>query len=274
LESRGLAGADTGFAPLSGGRTNRLWRFRNAANSLVCKLFTGADTPLFPNDPKAEATALRHLHGCGIAPSLVASVDTAHGSALVYEHVDGPVWAQDCNAVGALLARLHEVALPKGLRVIDQGSEAILAQAERMLDAADSASATALRSLKPRTVNPPPAQPVFLHGDVVAKNIIASPGGLRLIDWQCPAIGDPTEDLSVFLSPAMQHIYGGQVLDTAQEADLLAGYGQEHHARRYAALAPAYHWRMAAFCLWKQHQGDADYGDAFTLEIARLQPPA
>ena len=31
---------------------------------------------------------------------------------------------------------------------------------------------------------------------------------LRLIDWQCPAIGDPIVDIMMFLSPGMHEIYG------------------------------------------------------------------
>ena len=43
---------------------------------------------------------------------------------------------------------------------------------------------------------------------------------MRLIDWQCPALGDPAEDIACFLSPAMQVIYGAGPLDAARERQL------------------------------------------------------
>ena len=39
-------------------------------------------------------------------------------------------------------------------------------------------------------------------------NLILGEKGLRLIDWQCPAIGDPIVDIMMFLSPGMHEIYG------------------------------------------------------------------
>ena len=51
-------------------------------------------------------------------------------------------------------------------------------------------------------------EPVLLHTDVVPGNLILGEEGLRLIDWQCPAIGDPIVDIMMFLSPGMHKIYG------------------------------------------------------------------
>jgi thiamine kinase len=51
-------------------------------------------------------------------------------------------------------------------------------------------------------------EPVLLHTDVVLGNLILGDNGLRLIDWQCPAIGDLIVDIMMFLSPAMHEIYG------------------------------------------------------------------
>jgi thiamine kinase len=42
-------------------------------------------------------------------------------------------------------------------------------------------------------------EPVLLHTDVVPGNLILGDKGLQLIDWQCPAIGDPIVDIMMFL---------------------------------------------------------------------------
>ena len=57
-------------------------------------------------------------------------------------------------------------------------------------------------------------EPVLLHTDVVPGNLILGDEGLRIIDWQCPAIGDPIVDIMMFLSPAMHEIYGSGKLST------------------------------------------------------------
>lgn len=270
LVAAGLAGSVTCFKALGGGRTNRLWRFAHRGADLVCKLYTNAETPLFPNDPNAEATVLRHLSGRGLAPEFVASTRCDAGAIVVYRHVPGPGWSGDSGAVARLLQRLHRIAPPPGLRRLAQGAQALISQADAML--ADALTpAHHLRLARPAAPDIEPGSAAFLHGDAVAENIIAAPAGLCLIDWQCPAIGDPTEDLAIFLSPAMQYLYGGRQLPADEEAAFLAAYGDDTVAERYRVLAPAYHWRMAAYCLWKAGRGDADYLDGFALEVARLK---
>jgi hypothetical protein len=40
---------------------------------------------------------------------------------------------------------------------------------------------------------------------------------------------------------------------------------------RYNALRPLFHWRMAAYCLWRAARGDIGYAQAAALEIAALR---
>jgi len=270
LISAGLADEATDFIPLKGGRTNRLWRYEYLGGMLVCKLFQNSATPLFPNDPDAEAKALMHLVDAGLAPDFLARVDCEIGTILIYRHVPGPCWSGEVTAVAHLLSRLHAIPQPAGLRQITTGTKAILAQGSAMLDF-QTAEAKRLMCLKPNLADPPPSPNVFLHGDVVAQNIIENQNGLRLIDWQCPAIGDATEDLAIFLSPAMQHIYGERALSETEENAFLDEYDHADCGDRYRHLSPAYHWRMAAYCLWKAERGDAIYREGFEREIARLE---
>lgn len=255
------------WVPLRGGRVNRLWR----VGERVVKLYHPAGaTPLFPNDAAAEVAALTALRGRGIAPCLVAAAPGATLPCLVYRHLDGPAGAAAPQAVGALLARLHAEPPPAGLRNLP-GGPAILDQGDAMLAALPAAQAGRLRALRPSVAPPAPEARVFLHGDPVPANIVSTADGPRLIDWQCPAIGDPAEDLALYLSPAMQAIYGQGPLSPAQEAAFLDAYG--HPARRaaLAAAAPARHWRMAVYCLWKAARGDTAYAAAAELELERLE---
>lgn len=266
LRDAGLADPTAGYTPLSGGRTNHCWRFGDR----VCKLYSGSGTPLFPNDARAEARALRHLGGTGLAPDLVTLLQRPEGCAIVYGHVPGAHWHQGTGQVGVLMAQLHDQPAPE-VRELRQGPCAILNQAERMLETCRGTKVEQLRRLRPSPPDLPPVAPVFLHADIVARNLIEAPGGLRLIDWQCPATGDPTEDIAIFLSPAMQLVYRGQDLTKQDSADFFAGYASPARQARYDSLAPLFHWRMAAYCLWKVEQGDADYAPGLTAELRHLE---
>ena len=66
----------------------------------------------------------------------------------------------------------------------------------------------------------PVGHPCLIHGDTVPNNFIQSVDALVLIDWQCPALGDPVLDLAIFLSPAMQQIARGRVRELGREGML------------------------------------------------------
>lgn len=245
------------WEPLRGGRTNWVWR----VGARVVKLYNAAaESPLFPNDPQAEQRALSVVAPLGLGPVLrQQGLDW-----VVYDHLDGQIWdADDPAPVARLFAAVH--ALPgEGFRSVASGTAAILAQAEAIL-------AECAGHLPPREglVEVPPAdETCMIHGDAVAGNIIDGPGGLRLIDWQCPGQGDAAEDLAAFLSPAMQWLYRGAVLSAGQVEAFLAAYPDRAVVARYRALRPAFQFRMAAHCLWKAERGAEDYLRALTLELA------
>lgn len=94
----------------------------------------------------------------------------------------------------------------------------------------------------------------YIHTDCGPGNIIANNTAVYLIDWQCPAIGDPVEDLINFSSPAIQILYG---LGPLSEADLnlfIDHYPEEETVSRYYQLRPIYHRRMAIFCANREQQ--------------------
>lgn len=254
-----------------GGRTNKVWKIETPGGALVCKLFATTNAnPLYPNHPGAEYEALKALHQHAIAPEPVALLNTDIGEVLVYRHIDGTSWRQDSAPVARLLARLHALNLDIPLRRLSSGSSALIRQTLNILD-----ECCRVPKDMPRLVSDPSTPPlktaVPVHTDVVANNLVVSGNDPWLIDWQCPAMGDPCEDLSSFLSPAMQHLYGTGPLSDGEISEFLGAYPNPGVVRRYRALAALYHWRIAAYCLWKVERGDADYKDAFTLELSALK---
>lgn len=247
------------WRPLSGGRSNRLWQ----VGPWVVKLFDpDAASPLFPNDPQAETLALRHVAPSGLAPQLRATGPDW----LAYAHVPGAVWQSVSAPVAVALGRLHRLPLVAALRAQPSGSAAMAAQGAAIAAQCHGA----LPPPPPDAGVPPVNNPCLIHGDAVPGNVIVGPQGVTLIDWQCPAIGDPAEDLAAFLSPAMQWLYRGKVLTDTEAAAFLHAYPDTATVARYQALAPAFHWRMAAHCLWKAERGVADYAKALDLELAAI----
>lgn len=248
---------------LPGGRTNRVLR----AGALALKLYDpAAGSPLFPNLPEAEASALALLAPAGLAPRLRASGP----GWMICDLVPGRPWSRDPAAAAATLARLHRHPVPQqGFRSLPTGSAALAADAARV--------AAGLSGLPPLPGVPPMAPlpaPRLVHGDAVAGNLIESAQGVVLIDWQCPGLGDPVDDLAAFLSPAMQRLYRGAPLDDAERAAFLAAYGDPGTVARYRRLAPLLHWRLAAHCLWRARRGDAGYAEAARLELVLARPLA
>ncbi len=255
---------------MTGGRTNPVWRIETGTGNFVCKLFTASGTtPLFANDPDAEVLALRVLAGTNLAPRFIASQKSSLGVSLIYHHVPGEPWSSDPQPVARVLKRLHDHPVPNGLAKHPCDAVSLINQGRKMLTETGKAD----------RMPPPPQWPehrapgkdVFLHGDPVPGNILQDGDLLTLIDWQCPAQGDACHDLALFLSPAMQVVNGNVPLSTAQAAAFLSAYDAPETTARYHALAPVFHWRMAAYCLWKAHHGDHVYDAAAGLELAHLQ---
>ncbi|WP_084299532.1 aminoglycoside phosphotransferase family protein [Leisingera caerulea] len=251
---------------MTGGRSNHVWR----AGGLVIKLYAAdGNNPLFANDPAREIAVLTVLSGTGMVPSLVQTGVFEGRRWLAYAHVNGSPWQQDTGHVAQLLGRLHDLAPPPGLPEGVNGSAALEVQTFEILKSCHDRDQ--LAALRPLGQVPPLPQPVLIHGDPVPGNLLAHDGTLTLIDWQCPQIGDPAEDLALFLSPAMQLMYRGAPLSKPEEDAFLAAYPDPRIAGRVLALKPWFHWRMAAYCLWRAERGSARDREAFELERAALQ---
>ncbi len=257
--------------PLFGGRTNTAWHGECAEHGdIVLKLYAGpARNPLFPNDPEAEATLLRHLQSTGLTPAFLAGFETDLGTCNVYAHVPGTTWQAGVQPVAALMRKLHSLSAPKGLRHVADGSAALIAQTLEIIGRCEKIPQ--FLSDLPDEVVRPSGHAALLHSDIVPGNLIQSEDGLHLIDWQCPAVGDPCEDIAVFLSPAMQRLYRRSPLLETDIDVFLAAYGDDDVSARYRQLAPFYHARMAAYCLWQVENDRPAYAAGLQLEVAALQ---
>lgn len=251
---------------LAGGRSNRVWR----AGGLVVKLYrSNAANVMFANDPTREVAVLRALSGTGMVPSLVQNGEFEGQSWLAYTHVNGSAWQRDPHHVARLLGRLHDLSPPSGLPPGVNGSDQIETQVHEILS--HCIARVELEGLRPLGRVPPLSQPLLIHGDPVPGNLLVHDGTLTLIDWQCPQIGDPAEDLALFLSPAMQLLYRGTPLSMLEKDAFLAAYPDPRTAGRALALMPWFHWRMAAYCLWQAERGGKRDWQAYQLERAALQ---
>jgi aminoglycoside phosphotransferase (APT) family kinase protein len=237
---------------------------------------------MYPNLPDHEAAALGHLAGTGLAPELV-SFTPAHdhqGALLVYRYVVGPQWRRGVGDVARLLHAVHAGPAPRGLRTLHRSAVEALARADEVI--ADVPVADERRRVLDQRPTAgvgdrPVARPSLVHTDCGPGNLVRSRRGLVLIDWQCPGLGDPVEDLACFLSPAMMVLYAAPPHGRSAIESFLAAYPDREVVDRYRRDGVAWHYRIAAYCLWRAHRlAEAQpevadrYRVALTAELALL----
>jgi thiamine kinase len=270
LRQRGVVSGPCEIKPLKGGYANSLLRVDAGDRRLVVKTFgKPMSGTLFPNLPAEEAAALQRLSGLDVAPELVGF--WPEHDLLAYSYVEGEVWNGDIVAVAQLFRR-KEVADPKGFRGVPVTPEEILAEGDRLL-----ARCNEIRlPTRPTSIElPPPYRLSLIHTDVGPANLIGSGDGLRLIDWQCPAMGDLCEDIYGFLSGAFHILSERPPLTDAAVAAFFAALNRPDLEDRYRALRPFFAWRMAAYCcLRSETHPEADirarYREAAQVELAPI----
>ena len=268
---------------LAGGYCNEVWKVRSPGGTFIEKVYAfDADgpNPVFPNIPDHEVTALRHLSGTGLAPSFV-SFEPHQGdrpALLRYRFVPGAPWRRGGADVARLLADVHALDPPSLRRTLGSGAEAVIA-ADAMVDDLPFALAMRLRRLRPDDLaRRGPDRRSLVHTDCGPGNLLRTQSGLILIDWQCPGIGDPVEDLSCFLSPAIQHLYGCPPLSARLVERFLAAYDDPAVALRYRLHGAGWHYRLASYCAWRAHRlatelpdTAARYREALDAELDHLE---
>lgn len=269
LKDAGLWQGPITLRPLKGGYLNEVLLVQTGDTKLVLKRFAPETTgTLFPNRPEDEAHALQRLEGLNVAPRLLRYWPEA--SVMIYGFVEGGTWQAGTAEVAQILLR-KEAADPVGFRRVPLHPVDILAEGDALFALCSSVPAQrpALREIAP------PARLSLIHTDLGPGNLIAQGTDLRIIDWQCPAAGDLTEDIYSFLSPAFQILSEHAVLTAAEQADFWYALARPDLKARYRALRPFYAWRMAAYSLWRaETRAEADvrdrYAAAFTAEITDL----
>ncbi|MDB4149426.1 phosphotransferase, partial [Amylibacter sp.] len=249
--------------------TNKVWRLTGEKN-LICKLYSETKTnPLFNNFPEVEYKCLLWLDGSGIAPKPYMFLKTPFGEVLLYNYIKGQTWSHDIDIVSELLNRICKQKYPKGLRILPNSPLKIKETGLQIIDILNNYHKNKLIKICP-DVSVSNIEPVLLHTDVVPGNLILGNEGLRLIDWQCPAIGDPIVDIMMFLSPGMHEVYRSKKLTMSDHEKFLMSLTPQLRTR-YNIIGPLYHWRLAAYCFWKAEQGFIEYEKAALAEIDLLK---
>lgn len=275
---------------LAGGYTNEVWKVGRGRTALIEKRYSGAPAepnPMYPNLPDHEAAVLAHLAGTGVAPELVSYAPAepgGPGAVVVYRYVAGTQWRRGVGDVARLLHRVHALEPPASLRTLHLDAASALSRALEVIDDVPSDDAPLRRArarldaLRPgMPAASPVRRPSLVHTDCGPGNLVRGREGLVLIDWQCPGLGDPVEDLACFLSPAMMVLYAAPPHSRAVRDRFLAAYPDESVVGRYRRDGVAWHHRIAAYCLWRSHRlrttlpdVSARYAQALDAELELL----
>jgi thiamine kinase len=245
---------------LTGGYLNQVFRLRGKEQGddfdWVVKFFMPeTELALFPNLPEDERKATYLASTIGRAPVPVSWLETWDGPVLVYEYCEGEIWREGVGDVALLLRDLRTLDTDHyDFREVAIHPADILAEGDAFLPKIVSEMRWSLAKARPKPIDINRVRRSFLHTDIGPGNIVVAKDTDRLvaIDWQCPAVGDPVQDVIAFLSPAFQILYGRQPLSAAEEAEFFAAYDDPELKQRYDALLPFYDWRMAGYCATRQ----------------------
>jgi aminoglycoside phosphotransferase (APT) family kinase protein len=243
---------------LAGGYRNSVWRVPRGRGWVVEKRYSDDSiepNPMFPNLPDHEAMAMSSLAGTGCAPELISfrPADGEGAAVVVYRYVVGTPWARGVADVARLLHRVHHAEPPAGMRRLHRSAAEALAHADEMVAGVGSRrERRRLERVRPQGVSAEPCGVVSLvHTDCGPGNLVRARHGLVLIDWQCPGLGDPVEDLACFLSPAIMSLYGRPAHSARSIGVFLDAYADPAAADRYRRDGAGWHYRIAAYCSWR-----------------------
>jgi thiamine kinase-like enzyme len=279
------------FTRLRGGMTNKVYLLEQGGTRLTVKMYeenTKIKNPLYSNLPTVEARTLDYLAGSDMTPCVLDSwLEKPIGgkgstAILVYEYLEGEVWQSDTAAVAELLSILHNPTVtppPSWLRQLPLSAHEVCLHADKILQHVSSFDAESLQQLRPNSPNKlPVVSKSFIHGDCWAGNFVQSNKSLKLIDWQCPGMGDAVEDISNFLSPGMMSFCRDKPLSDEERQAFFQAYSNEAVIERYHRDAVSWHWRLACYYLYRRESLKAvqpelamGYGRALVREMEFIQ---
>ena len=91
----------------------------------------------------------------------------------------------------------------------------------------------------------------LIHTDAWIGNFIGDKERLVLIDWQCPGLGDPAEDIWTFLYSGYQQLIGLPVYTRAEQQAFLDAYNNSDVFERLEQLSPYFAYRVAAHAVMR-----------------------
>ena len=244
---------------LAGGYRNQVWKVRAGRGWVIEKRYAedpGEPNPMYPNLPDHEAAALALLGPHEWSPRLVSH----EPGVVTYQFVAGPGWrarGRDGGTaeVAALLGGIHALPAPRAMRLLCGSAAEACAHGDVMVDTVPVRAAAALRAVRPADPSDRLGRRRSLvHTDCGPGNLVRGRRGLLLIDWQCPGRGDAVEDIACFLSPAMMTLYQQRPHTLTERDAFLAAYTDRAAVARYDRDAPAWRYRIGAYCVWRAHR--------------------
>ena len=213
------------------GLTNDSWRVRTMHDAVVVRLSNRAEAQL-QIDRTSEAQVLGVVAEAGLGPEVLLCEPQEH---VLVTRDAGATWSEadahrvsNIERIGALLARLHILDVPIGIREVDliatvNGYLNVLTARASVSELTASATRTraehaamALRQGEARCL---------CHNDVHSLNVVDD-GALRLIDWEYSGYGDPMFDLA---SICVYHRYTRPERERLLEAYLRTPIGNAAH---------------------------------------------
>jgi len=249
------------LAILEGGYANHSYRLRCGEEEYVLRLPASSEE-LPGADREAERLALLAVQPHGLSPELVFS-DPGSGL-LVTRYLSGRRWThadfgnEDAlRRLGQRLVELHAIEPPTSLRRLDLGRHIteLEKRAQRLPDALRQGARAMLDRFAPRATT-------LCHNDIHAGNVIEH-DGIRLLDWEYAAVGDPMFDLA---GPICC-----ERIDARAQAYLIGGYregGGRADLMRLAAAVWLYDYVM---CLWELATVPAS--DSIEPPVAAMRQP-
>jgi aminoglycoside phosphotransferase (APT) family kinase protein len=255
---------------LTGGVANRSFRLRDARHDYVLRI-AGPSTPGLGACRASELATQRIAARAGLAPGIVLVdrerdfIVTHYANGRVPDRIDlrdPPLLGR----VGAWIARLHALAPPPGLAVVDFGDRAsgYLALLGSQVEQAHIARIA--RELERRRAElPSPARLAACHHDLHHRNFVDAGDRLVAVDWEYAGPGDPAADLASCI--------GYHDLDAGRVGLLLEGYGVDNAALR--ARIEVLGWIFD--CLWfgwnavaalAGHESDPEFQDRLAARLA------
>ena len=204
---------------LGGGITNHNFRARFGGREVVVRL-PGNDTELLGSDRPGEREANSLAAGVGVAPEVLAHLDDP--VVLVTAFVEGPTMESPelrepraLAEVAAALRKIHGCGARLGarfdaFRLVEDYAAAARARGGEVPPAYEVAHAAAARIEATPAISG--GAPVLCHDDLLPANFIATPEGIRIVDWEYAGMGNRWFDLGNFavnneLGPAEEEAF-------------------------------------------------------------------